>query len=263
MLFALAVLEAAAWFPRFKNANASAGFLITLAAPFTIAAAVCGWLLSHEGGYEPGLLAWHKWLGIATAAGCTLAAVLNWKKSINAYRVVLFVTVAVLMAAGHLGGSLTHGSDYLTQYAPGLVKKMLGATAANPDSAGAGGDLSGVPVFSGVIEPILKSRCVNCHGPEKSKADLRLDSYAALMKGGEDGEVIVPGDAGQSPLVQRLLLPLDSDDHMPPAGKPQLSRGQIALLKWWVEQGAPENKTLAELQVPSEILRPLSASGPQ
>ena len=62
MLTLLAVLELAAWFPPFKNANASAGFIIALAAPLAVIAAVCGWLLSLEGGYDETLLAWHKWL---------------------------------------------------------------------------------------------------------------------------------------------------------------------------------------------------------
>jgi uncharacterized membrane protein/mono/diheme cytochrome c family protein len=246
MLVALAALEVLAFFPRFRNANASAGFLIALSAPLTVAAAVCGWLLSWEGGYNPDLLKLHQWLGIITAAGCVLAAVLFWRKKVVAYRLVLFLTVMVLMAAGHFGGSLTHGSDYLVRYAPGPLKQWL---EAGP-SGGLTEDISSRPVFAAVILPVLHNKCVSCHGPEKAKGGLRLDSFAAVMAGGENGPVIVSGNAAQSPLVQRLLLPADHDDHMPPAGKPQLTAAEIALLKWWVEVGAPERQTLAELPSP-------------
>lgn len=237
-------------FPRFQKANASAGFLISLAAPLTPAAAVCGWLLSWEGGYDAGLLNLHQWLGIATAVGCVLAAVLFWRKKVNAYRLVLFLTVMVLMAAGHFGGSLTHGSDYLGRHAPGPLKKWLGAstTPGQPEVATEG--LSTQPVFAADILPVLQNKCVNCHGPEKAKGGLRLDSFAAVMAGGDNGPVLVPGDAAKSSFVQRLLLPADHDDHMPPAGKPQLTVAEMALLKWWVETGAPENRTPAGLPPP-------------
>jgi uncharacterized membrane protein len=257
MLVALAVVELTAWFPRFRNANASAGFLIALAAPLAVVTAVSGWLLSLGGGYDTELLNWHKWLGIVTAAGSVAAAVLFWQKKFNAYRCVLFLTVAALMVAGHLGGSLTHGSDYLGKYAPGPLKKLLGASAAN---AATFEDINTAPVFVAVIAPILEARCVECHGAAKSKAGLRLDSFAVLMKGSENGAVVQPGDAAKSLLVQQVLLPIDTDDHMPPAGKPQLSAGQIAVLQWWVAAGAPETNNLAELQPPLDILQAIAAT---
>jgi len=257
MLVALAVLELAAWVPRFRHANASAGFLIALAAPLAVVTALTGWLLSLGGGYDANLLNWHKWLGIAAAIGSVTAGGLFWKKKPNSYRGVLFVTVAVLMVAGHLGGSLTHGSDYLGRYAPGPLKKLFGASAT---SAATFEDINTAPVFAAVIAPILEARCVECHGAAKSKAALRLDSFAALMKGSENGAVIQPGDAAKSLLVQLVLLPVDADDHMPPEGKPQLSAGQMAVLQWWVAAGAPETNTLADLQPPPEILQAISAA---
>ena len=259
MLAVLASLELAALLPRFKNAAASAGFILALATPLAVVTAVCGWLLSLAGGYDPQLLAWHKWLGTVTAAGCVIAGILFWRGEKTAYRVSLFVTAGVLLAAGHLGGSLTHGSDYLTQYAPAPVKKLLGISTAKKTSAPVSLDeLRQRSVFSGVIAPLLENKCVRCHGAEKSKAGLRLDSFAGLQDGSDDGLVLKPGNAGQSPLVQRLLLPADSDDHMPPAGKPQLTTGEITLLKWWVNAGAPETNTLDSLAPPPEVLAALS-----
>lgn len=262
MLMALAALEIAAWFPRFKNANASAGFILALAAPLAVATAVCGWLLSLGGGYDETLLAWHKWLGISTAAGCVVAAILFYRKKLNAYRASLFVTVALLGAAGHLGGSLTHGSDYLTRYAPWPLKQLLGGLMGEKSApAVSAKNPQQLPMFAGIIAPVFENKCVNCHGAAKSKGGLRLDSFAALVKGGEDGMVLKPGDAAHSPVLQRTLLPADSDDHMPPGGKPQLTAGEIALLKWWIDAGAPETKTMAELRPPPDILKIVSAAG--
>ena len=103
--------------------------------------------------------------------------------------------------------------------------------------------------------PLLEKDCVACHGPEKSKAKLRLDSYAALLKGGESGPAIIPGKSGESSLVKRLLLPPGHDDHMPPDGKPQPSADDIAVLQWWVDAGAPADKTIADLKPPANVAR--------
>ncbi len=260
MLAALAALEIAARLPRFKNANASAGFILALAAPLAVVTAICGWLLSLGGGYDETLLAWHKWLGTATAAVAVVAAILFWRGKILAYRASLFVTVGLLMVAGHLGGSLTHGRDYLTRYAPEPVKKLLGIAAVKkPSPAVSTNDLRSLPVFTGVIGPIFENKCVMCHGAEKAKGGLRLDSFAALQKGGKDAAAIKPGDAAQSAVVQRALLPAAADDHMPPDGKPQLTAAEIALLKWWIDAGALETNTFGSLQPPPEILAALPA----
>ena len=260
MLVALAALEIAARFPRFKNAGVSAGFILALATPLAVVTAICGWLLSLGGGYDENLLVWHKWLGTGTAVACMITAFFFHRRQFNTYRASLFVTFALLMAAGHLGGSLTHGSDYLTRYAPWPLKQLLGgAVEKKPAPAISVKDPQQLPAFAGVIAPIFESKCVNCHGPAKSKGGLRLDSYAAVLKGGEDGLVVKPGAAAQSDILQRVLLPADTDDHMPPAGKPQLTAGEIALLQWWIGAGAPENKTVGELQPPPDIFQIISA----
>jgi len=259
MLTALAALEIAALRPRFRNAAASAGYLLALAAPLAVVTAGCGWLLSLGGGYDATLLAWHKWLGTCTAVAAVVAALCYRGGKMAAYRASLFVAVSLLLVAGHLGGSLTHGSDYFTRYAPEPFKKLLGLPPVNAAAAPvAMTDRLPLPVFAVIIEPVFANKCVICHGPAKAKGGLRLDSFAAVMQGGKDDVAIVPGHAAQSPLVQRALLPAGEDDHMPPDGKPQLTRAELTILQWWIDAGAPETNTLGELRPPSEVLAALS-----
>ena len=111
LIVLLAFLELLAASSRRPRANASTGAILALAVPVSIASAVCGWLLSLGGGYEPSLLQWHKWTGIAVAALCAGLGVLYWLDWKKAYRVGLLGTFGVLLWASHYGGSLTHGKD--------------------------------------------------------------------------------------------------------------------------------------------------------
>jgi hypothetical protein len=88
------------------------------------------------------------------------------------------------------------------------------------------------------IKPIFEKTCFKCHGEEKQKGKLRLDSLAAVKKGGEDGDVITPGDSKKSMLVQAVSGALE-DGMMPPEdkGKP-LSKEQIGLIRAWIDNGA-------------------------
>lgn len=87
------------------------------------------------------------------------------------------------------------------------------------------------------IQPILQESCLKCHGPEKQKGGLRLDSRAAALKGGKDGEVLVPGQADKSDLYRRVSLAPGSDDIMPNKGDP-LTKAQTDLIRDWINQGA-------------------------
>jgi hypothetical protein len=91
--------------------------------------------------------------------------------------------------------------------------------------------------FTRDIEPILAKNCYECHDAKKQKAHLRLDSAAAIMKGSENGAVVVPGNSEKSPIVRRLLG-LDGEDRMPKDEDP-LPQVQIALIRAWIDQGAP------------------------
>ena len=88
------------------------------------------------------------------------------------------------------------------------------------------------------IKAIFEKSCFKCHGAEKQKGKLRLDSLAAALKGGEDGKVILPGNSAKSGLVHSIAR-LVEDDAMPPKDKGEpLTKDQIGLVRAWIDQGA-------------------------
>ena len=92
--------------------------------------------------------------------------------------------------------------------------------------------------FASDIKPMLEKACFNCHGEEKQKAKLRVDSAEAIRKGSENGEIIVVGNSAKSSMVH-TVDGLVEDMMMPPEGKADpLTKEQVALLRAWIDQGA-------------------------
>ena len=126
----------------------------------------------------------------------------------------------MLLVAGHLGATLTHGEGYLTEHAPaplrGLLAQLLGgggpALRVHPSRSGGG--------IRVLVQPMLQARCVKCHGAAKTEGKLRLDRPDGIRKGGKDGPVFVAGQAAKSEIVRRIWLPASHKDVMPPRGQP-------------------------------------------
>ncbi len=250
-LVLLAVLEALALAPRFRNAAGGRAVILALALPAAVLSALCGWLLSRNGGYDAGLLQWHQWTGIDVAAATAVVFLLYRFQWLKAYRLGVFATFALLLVASHFGGSLTHGRDYLTRYAWAAFRPWFGRgrPTAKPEP------VAEKPAFALVVQPMLQTDCQSCHGPEKAEKGLRLDSLAAIQKGGQHGPGLEPGNASASAIIKQILLPSDDKDHMPPEGKPQPTADDIALLRWWIDAGAPADKKLAEMKPPPSVQR--------
>lgn len=90
--------------------------------------------------------------------------------------------------------------------------------------------------FEKQIRPVLAEHCYKCHGPDKQKAELRLDSRVALLKGSDAGAVVVPGKPEESVLIKAVRH--EGDTKMP-AKDEKLSDEQIAALTEWVKRGIP------------------------
>jgi len=107
----------------------------------------------------------------------------------------------------------------------GLVSSTLAAADADPD-------------LPKKAIAIFETSCIKCHGPEKQRGELRLDSAEALAKGGENGPVVVPGKPEESKLITGVKREGDEDYHMPPKAKDALPPDQVKILVDWVAAGA-------------------------
>jgi len=103
---------------------------------------------------------------------------------------------------------------------------------AQADAAPSAAD---VEFFEKQVRPILAARCHECHGAQKQKASLRLDSRAGVLAGGDSGAAVVPGKPEESLLVDAIRY--GDTYQMPP--KSQLPAAEIATLVSWVERGLP------------------------
>jgi hypothetical protein len=86
------------------------------------------------------------------------------------------------------------------------------------------------------VKPIFAKYCYECHGPQKQRTGLRLDTAAAAINGGDSGPGIIPGKSSDSKLI-KAVTGADDTKLMPPK-EPRLTVAQIALLKAWIDQGA-------------------------
>jgi mono/diheme cytochrome c family protein len=109
------------------------------------------------------------------------------------------------------------------------------AIADEPRSAIEAASNDQAALFSKQVLPLLRTRCLTCHGPEKQEGGLRLDSLDAAIKGGDQGAAIVPGDTENSLFVKAITF-ADPDLQMPP--KQKLSDAEISVLKQWIQDGA-------------------------
>ena len=96
--------------------------------------------------------------------------------------------------------------------------------------------------FDKDIKPLFDKSCVECHGAEKPKGKLRLDTLAGTLKGSVDGKVLEPGKSAQSFLVANIAYLGDEDDFIPPPKDvkkyPKLTAEQVGLVRAWIDQGA-------------------------
>ncbi len=247
ILFLAFLFECLSFSKGFKRLRKAVQPALFWGAVFAAAAAITGFFLRKEGGYEQVIADRHQNFGIITAVLAFVVYVVRpkvkyWVDSAqNRRRVKLALSVPLMLSlviTGHWGGSLTHGEDYLS-----VALLMNRNSEQDPvEKIRAINDVSQAVYYTDVIQPILASRCYDCHSSAGQKGDLRLDRAEYIMKGGKNGPVLREGPADSSSLYHRLTLPIEHDDHMPPREKTQLSSSEIALIQYWVEGNASFDK---------------------
>ncbi|MGV3773991.1 MAG: c-type cytochrome domain-containing protein [Verrucomicrobiales bacterium] len=209
-----------------------------------ILAATFGVMRAAGDGYDPDAVSKHRTFGflvlgftLSTIILQILSAARSPRGWLWAYRGSLLVTLALLSAAGHYGGNLTHGSNYLVANAPEFLRNLL---AEKPKMASL--PMAGDPreeFYRIKVQPIFANKCYSCHGPEKKKGDYRLDLAEVAYRGGDSEKTgIKPGDPLGSNLVRLILLPEDHDDVMPPSGKTRLTPEETGYVIEWIRNGA-------------------------
>jgi len=231
-------------------AYAATGF----AAVFAVVAAFFGWFMAdYEGAGPKTALFLHRWLGVISAGAlvivffCGMAGRTGRRISaLNGYRWGLLLCAILVTVGAHFGAEMVWGKGYFT-------KVLFGSNPVDPiidpiidpiagPIAGPIVEPSGEPdEFTTTVLPIFQARCVECHGPDKHKADLRLDSAAAIFAGDKKYWVITPGDAAASILIERVSYPIENPDVMPPKGE-TLTEEQITAITKWINDGAPYAK---------------------
>ena len=225
----------------FPNLRPVIGFVMGLATLSASFAAILGWCLARSGGYSGALVRQHMWGGICVAAITWLAWVLHLQHAERlkrVYGIALAMMVGLVSFTGYRGGQLSQGEDHLTEYMPGVLRAVLGMPNAARLAAQNATSASPGTFYGSYIQPIFNAHCVGCHGPNKQKAKLRLDSYAELMRGASYGHVIRPGNAQGSELFERITLPADDDDFMPADKKRPLASSEVKLVELWISAGA-------------------------
>lgn len=210
---------------RYRLLKPAIPWLFGSGAVSAILSCASGWWLASGGDYDADTLYWHRWLGILTGLAATSCFFFPFK-SLSA------ITALALVCAGHYGGALTHGSDYLTLKPTAEPKRP-----SDPGQA---------DVYSDIASVILSEKCVSCHGSGKQKGGLRLDNTADILRGGYSGAVIISGQPDQSELIRRCRLPEGHEEHMPPKGKPALTSAELEILQWWISRGTPVNLSVQE-----------------
>jgi uncharacterized membrane protein len=235
---------------KYKNLRPAVSIVFFCGMITAVCSCVTGYILSVNEEYDKTMVERHQWFAIALA----LVSILVYLKTRLPGRwisekILSLLLLVLIFATGHLGGSITHGSDYLTKPFEGIfTRDSLTDMEIKPIP-----DVQQAYVYADIIKPIFQNKCYSCHGPNRQKGKLRLDDSLHLLQGGKDGKVIYPGNANESQLIKRLLLPVDNEDHMPPKEKVQPSESQIALLEWWINQGANFQKKVNEFNQTASI----------
>ncbi len=180
--------------------------------------ALLGVFLANQGSYEGEIFNLHKWGGFAIAIfSWLLSYMLNANELLKKFVALAFLVI--LIGATHKGAQLTHGVNAL-----GFPQKENSGQEKSELFDGS------ASVFKVGIAPILNQKCISCHGPDKAKGKLRLDSQEYILKGGRTGD---------ETLITKLIhLPIEDESHMPPDGSLQLTALEKAILRNWINDGS-------------------------
>lgn len=237
ILFFVFFLELWKRWKKEDNLNGAIELGLLIGGLSSIAAALTGWFLGNEGGYDEAMLSNHKWAGIGTMVLSLILYFSHRSKNTTLQKVyfpTFLATILALTLTGHFGGNMTHGEDYLFSE---NSKEKIQVT-----------DIQTAQTFDDIIFPIIKNKCMACHKAGKKKGGLLMTTAEALIKGGDSGNLFDFKIPGNSLILKRVHLPLEDEEHMPPKGKKQLEKDEIKLLEWWIKNKACFDCKVGEME---------------
>lgn len=243
MLILALLMELLQWRTRRTDLKPAISIALNVSLIASLFAVGTGWFLAEEGGYDADLLFWHKWMGIGMTTILALICGMRRKGKEGLTLPLLLVVVLLLFGAGHYGGSITHGEDYL--FTSGKAEAVVLENIQEAE------------VYARVIQPIFKQKCVSCHNASKEKGGLLMTTIEGLKAGGEKGQLLDLEHPMKSALLARIHLPKSEKEHMPPSGKKQLTDDEKLLLEWWLKNKACFDCKVADMEgqeMVSEIL---------
>jgi uncharacterized membrane protein len=232
--------------------------LLEAAAWSALLSVVTGYLLHASGEYSGAIIVDHLWSGCITAALTWISIGLYemFRKDHSyypLYSICLLAAVLSTFYTGHLGGTITHGKEYLPEIKL-FSSEVKDTTAAIPSSS----------LYHDIIEPVFEMKCISCHNDLKSKGGLSMKSYSHLVKAGTSTlPSITPGDPLKSEIYNRIVLPADHKDHMPPDGKTPMTADEIAIVKYWIEQNAREDFFILDTLYRKDIIQLITREQPR
>ncbi|MFC5411099.1 DUF1549 domain-containing protein [Larkinella bovis] len=236
------LLEIIGWSRKSDEMRAGIKALVWIGAISSVVAAAFGLILVNQEEYGGNTVTVHQWSGLATMALALLTVFALRTRRTLLYRSLLFLTVFGVTIAGHYGALLTHGEDYLTSVLP-FGPEAEPANSTSPNLAFISTTSQSltekqIEDLNLEVRSILAHNCYSCHSATKTKGELRLDKKELLFKGGENGPILKAGHPESSDIIRRVKLPAGHDDAMPTKGK-RLTANEIAVLEFWIKQGAP------------------------
>ena len=197
--------------------------------------ALLGLFLSKQDAYDTDTLNLHKWGGLSIAL---ISWLLIYIKNISAsiQKIIALSYLLVLLFFTHQGALLTHGENALSMPIPEV---KVSEEVKTVDSS--------LTVYEKAIAPILAQKCISCHGPDKVKGQLQLQSPELIIKGGKNGSILNSIQNEEAQIIHRIHLPNADEKHMPPDGKLQLTLEELTLLNKWVKAGGNFTKKISEL----------------
>lgn len=208
--------------------------LLTLATLTALITAITGFFLSLGSSNKGTILFWHQWLGTGLAL---LMALWYWLdgQNLGQHKLTKALQLSVVIGtvlAGHFGGMITHGEDFLALPSSNSFKKI----PKDP------------LIYEHIVARIVDQKCVSCHNSNKQKGEYVMSSLKELFKGGKTGKAIDLEHPEKSELLKRLHLPREDEEHMPPSEKKQLTNIEIQLIEEWIRLGATDTLQLHHLK---------------